>query len=300
MPSDSYFHCTPCQRWAPMTTLRVLNIFLETLYEEWSYIVYKHGIVQYILSVQVLIWYKNRILHRQTIYKITGKVMPFYNNCFKIQIKTFRIKYFLFSHFMHDSTFQTSFQLGTGFPKIFGIHRKPSVYCHQQSQNNWKPCFDLVMYEGLAEVLNSIYFLSPPPFFDWGEVRTNPTPCMADVKQGAALPLHLLLCDKSSDGQIWLKIPGSNERFQFPLAATWVCGYCGFTSSSSSATSHLFDIPWERVSWVFLVGCLFLSRSRGCLELFSDSHLSAFWPQVTLSSLPSDYHENWSEWTQAW
>jgi hypothetical protein len=25
------------QRWAPTTTLRALNIFLETLYEEWSY-----------------------------------------------------------------------------------------------------------------------------------------------------------------------------------------------------------------------------------------------------------------------
>jgi hypothetical protein len=81
-------------------------------------IVYEHSIVQYILSVQVFICYNNWILHSQTIYKITGKVMPFYNNCFKIQIKTFEIKYLLFSHFMHHSTLQTSFQLGTGFPKI--------------------------------------------------------------------------------------------------------------------------------------------------------------------------------------
>jgi hypothetical protein len=38
-------------------------------------IVYKHGIVQYILSVQVIVCYKNWILHRQTVYGITEKVM---------------------------------------------------------------------------------------------------------------------------------------------------------------------------------------------------------------------------------
>jgi hypothetical protein len=38
-------------------------------------IVYKHGIVQYILSVQVIVCYKNWILHRQTIYGITDKIM---------------------------------------------------------------------------------------------------------------------------------------------------------------------------------------------------------------------------------
>jgi hypothetical protein len=29
----------------------------------------------------------------ETIYRIPKKVMPFLNNCFKIQIKTLRIKY---------------------------------------------------------------------------------------------------------------------------------------------------------------------------------------------------------------
>jgi hypothetical protein len=62
-------------------------------------IVYKRGIVQYILSVQVFICYKNWILHSQTIYKITSKVMSFYNNYFRIQIKTLRIKYLLFFTF---------------------------------------------------------------------------------------------------------------------------------------------------------------------------------------------------------
>jgi hypothetical protein len=38
-------------------------------------IVYKHGIVQYILSVQVIVCYKNWILHRQTIYGITEEMM---------------------------------------------------------------------------------------------------------------------------------------------------------------------------------------------------------------------------------
>jgi hypothetical protein len=50
-------------------------------------IVYEHGIVQYILSVQVFICYKNWILHRQTIYKITGKVMPFYNTVTVLKYK---------------------------------------------------------------------------------------------------------------------------------------------------------------------------------------------------------------------
>ncbi len=40
-------------------------------------IVYKHGIVQYILSVQVIILYKNWILHGQTTYVITEKMMLF-------------------------------------------------------------------------------------------------------------------------------------------------------------------------------------------------------------------------------
>ncbi len=84
------------QRWAHTTTLRALNIFSETLYEEWSYNCVQTWYCTVHFSVQVLIWYKNWILHSQTIYKITGKVMPFYNNCFKIQIKTFRIKYLLF------------------------------------------------------------------------------------------------------------------------------------------------------------------------------------------------------------
>jgi hypothetical protein len=56
-------------------------------------IVYTHGIVQYILSVQVVVCYKNWILHRQTKYGFTEKVMLFKNKYFKIQIKTCRIKY---------------------------------------------------------------------------------------------------------------------------------------------------------------------------------------------------------------
>jgi hypothetical protein len=49
-------------------------------------IVYKHGIVQYILSVQISFCYKNWILHSQTIYGITENVMPLKNNCLKIKI----------------------------------------------------------------------------------------------------------------------------------------------------------------------------------------------------------------------
>jgi hypothetical protein len=46
-------------------------------------------------SVQVIFCYKNSILHRQTIYRLTEKVMPFKNKCEKIQIKKFRMKYLL-------------------------------------------------------------------------------------------------------------------------------------------------------------------------------------------------------------
>jgi hypothetical protein len=81
-------------------------------------IVYKHGIVQYIFSVQVFSLLKELALHSQTIYKITGKVMPFYNNCYKvIQIKTFRIKCLLFSHFVTIPPSKPLFNLEQGFRK---------------------------------------------------------------------------------------------------------------------------------------------------------------------------------------
>jgi hypothetical protein len=56
-------------------------------------IAYKHGIVQHILSVQIIFCYKNWIDNSQTIYGITEKVMPFKDKCFKIKILTFRVKY---------------------------------------------------------------------------------------------------------------------------------------------------------------------------------------------------------------
>jgi hypothetical protein len=49
--------------------------------------VYKHGIVQYIFSVQVIFCYKNSILHRQTVNRLTEKVMPFKNKCEKLTLK---------------------------------------------------------------------------------------------------------------------------------------------------------------------------------------------------------------------
>jgi hypothetical protein len=76
------------QRWAPMTTLRALNSFLETLYEECSY-----NCVQTWYCTVHFVCTGNWILHRQTIYGITEKVMLLKNKCLKIQIKTCRIKY---------------------------------------------------------------------------------------------------------------------------------------------------------------------------------------------------------------
>ncbi len=46
-------------------------------------------------------------------------MMPFLNNCFKIQIKTLRIKNINFFHISYNSvTLPTSFQSVTGLPKI--------------------------------------------------------------------------------------------------------------------------------------------------------------------------------------
>ncbi len=64
------------------------------------------------------------------------------------------------------------------------------------------------------------------------------------------------------------------------------------TSSSSSATSHLLNIPWERVSWLFfrLSICLFFSRSLSCLESFYDS-FECFWPLLMQLRF-----SNWLPW----
>jgi hypothetical protein len=46
---------------------------------------------------------------------------------------------------------------------------------------------------------------------------------------------------------------------------------------------------------------LFLVRSLGCLELFSNSHFSVFGSQETgLASCPTIMRTIWSEWTRAW
>ncbi len=72
-----------------------------------------------------------------------------------------------------------------------------------------------------------------------------------------------------------------------------------FTSSSaSSSTSHLFNISWERVSWLFFLGChsARFTRSHGCLKSFSNFHLSILgYCSWGPASLP-DYHENHLIW----
>jgi hypothetical protein len=54
------------------------------------------------------------------------------------------------------------------------------------------------------------------------------------------------------------------------VAVTRICDCTMVLTSSSalSSTSHLFNIPWERVSWFFSLGCLSanFSRSLGCRE----------------------------------
>ncbi len=75
-------------------------------------------------------------------------------------------------------------------------------------------------------------------------------------------------------------------------------------SLSSSTTSCLFFIlPWQRVSWPFfrLWLCLFLTRSLGFLELFSNFPLSVF-GYLSIGPAPSLAISRtiWSEWTRAW
>ncbi len=84
------------QRWASTTTLRALNIFSKTLYEECLYKCVQTWYCTVHFFCTGNFCYKNSILHRQTIYRLTKKMMPFKNKCVKIQIKKFRIKYLLF------------------------------------------------------------------------------------------------------------------------------------------------------------------------------------------------------------
>ncbi len=132
----------------------------------------------------------------------------------------------------------------------------------------------------------------------------------------------------------WVRTAGS---LVLSVADAQFCyGTVVLTSSSTSlSTSHLFNIPRKRVSWLFLgwhSACL--SKSLGCLEWLSNSQLNVFGQHSHCPASLPHYHENlvtwadyslvvplelplasahtgqptrltimrtiWSEWTQSW
>ncbi len=73
----------------------------------------------------------------------------------------------------------------------------------------------------------------------------------------------------------------------------WSVAIVVLTSTSQSATYHLFNIPWERGSWALLLGCHYAYSEIGPLAV--QSLFSTFFrvplPTGTRSSLQSDYHK---------
>ncbi len=91
------------------------------------------------------------------------------------------------------------------------------------------------------------------------------------------------------------------SMFSESLSHGPVTSLIGSHSSPSSATTPFFILPWERVNWFYfrLSPCLCSFKSSGCLELFSNSHLSVLWPSGNRSSLPPDNHENHLIWVHS-
>ncbi len=78
-----------------------------------------------------------------------------------------------------------------------------------------------------------------------------------------------------------------------------VAGFCDalvLTASAMTMTSSFFIVPWERVSWLFLLDW---SRSLGFLELFSNSPFERHWSLLTRSSLLLGHYENHLIWVDA-
>jgi hypothetical protein len=131
----------------------------------------------------------------------------------------------------------------------------------------------------------TIYFLPPPlPLARRREVRTRPCPLPTALWEE-----FLVVKPSINTGFKW-------KVLQFSIAATGSVAVMVLISSSSSATYHLFNIPWDRVSWVFLLAVTCLSRSLGCLKSFFGFHLSPFGHHSSRPTSLPDHHKNHLIW----
>jgi hypothetical protein len=161
----------------------------------------------------------------------------------------------------------------------------PPIFRHLQLQNNWKPSFDFISVHGLdgtwkprIAVYNpgmAIYFLSSLLFLGWGSVG-RVLMVRSDYKHRVQM--------KGSSVDTWLP--------HRPVALLWFSPHHLHHLPSSSPLEKESADSCFRLSI-----CLFLVRSTGCLQLFSNFLFGRlFWPQGNWSSLMPDYHENHLIW----
>ncbi len=155
--------------------------------------------------------------------------------------------------------------------------------------SNWKNCWKTLSNAWMScwEVWNParvdwLTVLIPSPSHNWCMVRTAPS---------------LLIWG------LWLtylnQMRGDYSSVPW-IAVAQTCGsLIGSHPSSSSISTSPFPMRKSKLTRLLL--CLFTVRTLGCLELFSNSHLSIFdhWATGPASRLTIT-RTVWSEWTWAW
>jgi hypothetical protein len=170
---------------------------------------------------------------------------------------------------------------------------KKWVYCLSQSQKNCteKP--------GLIGILVTQICL-----VGRCETQLGPHKCVLLTICYPPSWLTFLICGERYCKYIYWVL--RNNSSVHSVAFTQTCDTLLLTSSSSSSSatsSHIFFLPWERVSRTFLGyhHASFLTRSLCFLELFSDSLFSVFghllWGPASCLAITRTV---WSEWTRAW
>ncbi len=124
--------------------------------------------------------------------------------------------------------------------------------------------------------LKTCAYRKPCISHEWPDGRCEIQRRLLNVRPQYPTPPHLFTC--LTCGEIYKYWVLRNNS---SVALTWSCDKLIFTASSSSSStisSPFFILLWERVSWPFfrLLQCMFLTRSLGFLESFSNSPLSSF------------------------
>ncbi len=135
----------------------------------------------------------------------------------------------------------------------------------------------------------TILVLAPsPPSHDWCMVRAAP------------LPPHLVaMVGQLKPGPVPLFLNTLNSCHTDLWQVDWLSSIITINFNIS-----LFQLSIRKSKLTLILRlslCLLSVRTLGCLELFSKSHLSIFWPPSTgLASCLTITRTIWSEWTQAW